>query len=817
MNFKTALTAIFVALIALTCTAGATEIVYDFSGIPDSPSAGTQYIVPVTVSGDVTGYKLTVLYDTDAAEIDFSFDENGSIPTLGGRPGAKKIVSADGAPKTFDLLITPLKNATITLKGELAGDIPCITHDEIKFVFGVKPTAAPSPVVEPTPTAKPTPVVDPTPTAEPTTTPEPTINPVSGTVDLTPTNGMIDWGAESIEIVDGAVSIPVIMTGADRVEGITVALKNVSGADVALNKTGSAVFRSGSATRLNWYSASAFTNSGTVLLYTIDISGISEGTIVSFDLEYKIRAAGRDATLDYTESNPVSVGFAVSNADDTFTVTLPSADEQIGYTIAAADGSSSPVGCGGSYAFTFALDEAYSNSPVVIKINGEELVMTGNEYTIENITEDVVVTVEGVTINTYNVTLPSVEEQIGYTIKAANGSSSPVADGGNYTFAFALDEACSDSSVVIKINGRRLVRPGSQYTIRNVTGDVVVTVDNVTVNTYTVTLPSAEEQIGYTIAAVNGSSSPVKYSGNYTFTFAAEDGYSCVIKVNGEELVMTGDQYTIENITVNTSVTVEATAEPPSAFTVDYRGADYVPSSDIVNAGEKYVVSEDRGISPGKIFRCWISDSDGREYYAGDELTVSGNVILTADWYTPAVRPTGANVVDLYKALHGEDPDQYLDYDMNGDGYVNIIDLVLMAQYVADSVAVIPEDRITWDTSAVVFDNGSASIPVIMTDAYRIQGMRVSVKNVSNANVTLNGTGSPIFRESGSVIVYFTPDSGYTNEGAAHIFSVDITDAAIGSDVMFTLDFEMTSNGKDVTSSYVTTPAGVKISVRDMN
>ena len=204
MNFKTALTAIFVALLALTCTAGATEITYDLSGIPDSPAAGTQYVVPVTVSGDVTGYKLTVSYDDSAAEVSFS-DTEGA--TTGGRPGSKKIVSTDGTPKTFNLLITPLSNATITLNGEVGGDIPCSIHDEIKFVFGGS---------------------------------SPTINPVSGTVDLTPTNGRIDWGAESIEIVDGAVSIPVIMTGADRVEGITVALKNVSGADVALNKTGSA-------------------------------------------------------------------------------------------------------------------------------------------------------------------------------------------------------------------------------------------------------------------------------------------------------------------------------------------------------------------------------------------------------------------------------------------------------------------------------------------------------------------------------------------------------------------------------------------------
>jgi len=546
--------------------------------------------------------------------------------------------------------------------------------------------------------------------------------------------------------------------------------------------------------------------------FTLLITPFSD-TVINLRCEFEL-----SDNTSVSDNSSIEFRFGGSGNGTGFTVTLPSADEQIGYTIEAVNGSSSPVEYGGNYTFAFMLDEAYSKSPVVIKINGDEIVMTGSEYTIENITENVVVTVEGVTINTYTVTLPPSDKQIGYTIAAASGSSSPVKYGGNYTFTFALDETCSDSSVVIKINGKKLIRPGNPYTIRNITDDVVVTVENVTVNTYTVTLPSADEQIGYTITAANGSSSPVKYGGNYTFTFAPEDGYSCVIKVNGEELVMPGSQYTIENITGNTAVTVEATMVQPATFTVDYRGADYGPSSDVVNAGEKYIVSDDRGISRGKIFRCWISDSDGREYSAGDEFTVSGNVILTADWYTPAIKPTGAAVIDLYKVLHEENPDQYTDYDMNGDGRVNITDLVLMAQYVADSVAVIPEDKITWNTSSVVFDNGSASIPVIMTDAYRIQGMTVNVKNVRNANVTLNGTGSPIFKESGSTIVYFTPAAaGYTNEGAAQIFSIDITDAVAGSDVTFTLNFDVTSNAKNVTSSYVTTPADVKLTVPEMN
>ena len=593
MNFKTALTTLLIALLALVGTAGAAEVVYDFSGIPDSPVAGTQYAVPVTVVGsDVAGYEFKVNYNADSADI--SFDDTGDA-TTGGRPGkfglnGVIIPPTDGSPANippagFTLLITPLSDVTITINSniQLTDKTNVAKTNVLEFQFSTAPTSSPTPTVEPTPTSKPTvepsPVVGPTPTAKPTSEPTPTVNPTvdpaSGSVNLLPTGGKIDWYTENIRVINGKAYIQVVMTGADRVAGITVNLKNVSGANVALNRTGSALFKSGSSTKLNYYSANGFTNNDTVLLYTIDITNISEGVPVSFDLEYGVTDTGkRDVTLDYPESNPVSVSFTAGEAEEP---------------------------------------------------------------------------------------------------------------------------------------------------------------------------------------------------------------------------------------------TVEPTEESPETFTVTYSGSDYVPDAVIVEAGAEYIVSDDRAVSPGRIFRGWTAGSE--EYAAGDKMIVTGNVTLTAEWYTPAINPTGANVVDLYKVLHGEDPDQYPDYDMNGDGHVNIIDLVLMAQYVADSVAVLPEDKITWDTSSVIFENGRASIPVIMTDADRIQGMRVSVKNVSNANVTLNGTGSPIFRESGSVIVYFTPAAGYTNEGAAQIFSIDITDAAIGSDVMFTLNFEVTSNGKDVTSSYVTTPAGVKITV----
>ncbi len=81
-------------------------------------------------------------------------------------------------------------------------------------------------------------------------------------------------------------------------------------------------------------------------------------------------------------------------APDTYVVTLPTGD---GYTVEAAEGSSSPVAAGGSFSFTVAIADGYeATADFAVKANGEALTETDGVYTIANITEAQVVTVEGV-------------------------------------------------------------------------------------------------------------------------------------------------------------------------------------------------------------------------------------------------------------------------------------------------------------------------------------------------------------------------------------------------------------------------------------
>ena len=79
----------------------------------------------------------------------------------------------------------------------------------------------------------------------------------------------------------------------------------------------------------------------------------------------------------------------------TYTVTL---NGGTGYTIAAANGSKSPVNAGGSFSFTVTIANSYSrDTGFAVKANGVTLASSNGVYTISNINANQNVTVTGVT------------------------------------------------------------------------------------------------------------------------------------------------------------------------------------------------------------------------------------------------------------------------------------------------------------------------------------------------------------------------------------------------------------------------------------
>ena len=73
------------------------------------------------------------------------------------------------------------------------------------------------------------------------------------------------------------------------------------------------------------------------------------------------------------------------------------------------DGLPSYVCDGDSLEFTASLDDEYSKSEIVVKANDVEVTPTNGVYVVSDVTEDVVITVEGVALNTWTVYYKDVE------------------------------------------------------------------------------------------------------------------------------------------------------------------------------------------------------------------------------------------------------------------------------------------------------------------------------------------------------------------------------------------------------------------------
>jgi hypothetical protein len=220
------------------------------------------------------------------------------------------------------------------------------------------------------------------------------------------------------------------------------------------------------------------------------------------------------------------------------------------YILTEHSTSGSPVTYGGSFSFTLTHKAGYIGIPVV-KANDVIIDPFGDIYIIANITEDQIITVEGLELSTFTVSPMS---GTGYTLAASGGSSSPVNYNGSFSFTLSVTTGYIGTPVV-KANGTTLTAIAGVYTISGIQADQTITVDGLSLSNFTVSLPSGA---GYSVTAYGGSTSPVTYGGSFTFQFSRDTGYSGgTVLVNGSPVILDGNgRYTITNITGPQTVTL---------------------------------------------------------------------------------------------------------------------------------------------------------------------------------------------------------------------------------------------------------------------
>ena len=222
------------------------------------------------------------------------------------------------------------------------------------------------------------------------------------------------------------------------------------------------------------------------------------------------------------ENQSAAEFFDFTYAALTHAVTLTSGE---GYTLTGK----ATVEDGKDYSFTVTIADDYEmEDNFVVKANGETLTAgESGSYTVENVTADLTITVEGVVKKQaapHSVTLTSGG---GYTLKG----ETTVADGADYTFSLKFDNYYgAGNGFAVKANGTALTAgEDGTYTVKNVTTDLTITVEGVA-RLYKVSLPHGWSR-QFTMSACDGYADPstdprIAKGGDYKFKVTPNEGFA---------------------------------------------------------------------------------------------------------------------------------------------------------------------------------------------------------------------------------------------------------------------------------------------------
>ncbi len=172
-----------------------------------------------------------------------------------------------------------------------------------------------------------------------------------------------------------------------------------------------------------------------------------------------------------------------------FYVTLPEAD----YFKIIPESGRNIVYYGEDYSFTIEVDPAYTQSEILVWANKVRVALRGGKYTVNNVTENITITVGEMAVNTYTVNLPESEA---YTIYPLPEYSTEVEYGGSFAFSIELADIYMNSDPVVTANGEVLkAKYGIIYTISNITEDQTVEITGLVRDNYNVTFLNVDGSV----------------------------------------------------------------------------------------------------------------------------------------------------------------------------------------------------------------------------------------------------------------------------------------------------------------------------------
>lgn len=225
---------------------------------------------------------------------------------------------------------------------------------------------------------------------------------------------------------------------------------------------------------------------------------------------------------------------------------------------------------GDAYSFTVSFNEGYeAGSSYTVKANGEEVKKNGDVYTVPSVTEDLLITVEGVNKIVFSVDFTKADFVI------FDGASS-VTYGEDYSFICKAEEGYSYASISIKENGqdKSFEEKDGLFNVKDIKGNLVISAEGIAKSSVQINKDFAAEHF------VFQGDEAVTYGEDYSFTLSFAPGYKkgkdFLFLLNDEITeFQEGKTYTVKNVTrpVHIELSGEEVIVSSVEFVCDIPGA----------------------------------------------------------------------------------------------------------------------------------------------------------------------------------------------------------------------------------------------------
>ena len=592
-----------------------------------------------------------------------------------------------------------------------------------------------------------------------------------GSLNASSSSGQTTIYAEGIGdvIINGGAQITVKNTNSDVGDAIHLSGTTNKNLTITGNNTQVIAQKSGSATAINGVDTLAVSD-GAML------TAQSKGTAIfcttfSPDSNSRVKVADNyngTGANDYSNSTNLNSYKYVAvqpkgTTSTTYTVTLTSGT---GYTLLAAQGSSSSVTSGGSYSFTLDIADSYKRgNNFAVKANGSELTAGADgQYTISNIRENQTITVEGVVeITKYQVWVN------GTQVTEAN-KDNVLGDNSN-SHSVIYTPANQDMPAILTLNNANIVNmktptSGEMYYIspNGITAKEDLKINVIGTNT---------------IESEHGN--PINATKNLTISDSNTANNSLELKSKDNMTVLSLDYTGPYNLIISGSVNVKAIVE-----------TNVIAATSV--SANKMIIQDNAKVTA-------INHGKNMAIYCRDALTVKDSATLIAQSENNNHAVTVENgftypdhIIEASENFAGTNPDETynpekLDPGVNKTGYryvevrptsgtvitgIKLNKELSMKVGTTDTLTPVftpanaTEQTVTWTSSdktvATVDQNGkvtavglgTATITVLTKDGGYTDTCTVTVSNSSSSSgshTTYYSVNTPAKSEGGSVVV----------------------------------------------------------------